>query len=497
MQCYLNWLKANRIWLFVVFVIYVSAAFFSQGSLHQDEHFQILEFMSFKLGQTTPGELPWEFESQIRPFMQPAFYFVITKFLNFIHITSPFTIAFALRAVSAIFGIVFLSLFIEQSQRTLQSQCARSLAKWGSTLFYLFPSYLVRTSSEHFSGVFFWIGLYLLMRFFANNKVIGWRHFKSPLILIAGVLWGFSFQFRFQSAFFLVGFTVWCLLIDRSKFLSHLGLGIGFISTLLLAAYVDRWGYGQWAFPPWNYFRVNLFEGVAASFGVMPWYGYITLMWTKILTPINFLSIASLWGFWVLKFRSPLALPAIFFFVGHSLVGHKELRFLIPLFYVIPFYFAYLVDYFRNVKLSPKWSKTLLYLLGIVAAINIFFMIKKVIAPANVRLPTLEYLYENNHNKVPTYWQNENPNLFDPLPMNFYIHGGKMLPYGKGKIALSQPFYMYIKRTPSNTVSEPPTSCRLVHSYPLKVALPDFIAQQPRVQKLMAKFHSRELYLCK
>ena len=42
-------------------------AWFSELYYHPDEHFQILELMSWKLGITPVSELMWEFPARIRP----------------------------------------------------------------------------------------------------------------------------------------------------------------------------------------------------------------------------------------------------------------------------------------------------------------------------------------------------------------------------------------------------------------------------------------------
>ncbi|HEV7960616.1 MAG TPA: hypothetical protein VGP01_06260, partial [Rhizomicrobium sp.] len=42
-------------------------AWFSELFYFPDEHYQVLEFMSYKLGITQASDLPWEFSAHIRP----------------------------------------------------------------------------------------------------------------------------------------------------------------------------------------------------------------------------------------------------------------------------------------------------------------------------------------------------------------------------------------------------------------------------------------------
>ncbi|MBK5097796.1 MAG: hypothetical protein JJE01_08435 [Gemmatimonadetes bacterium] len=50
-----------RNWLLVALVLNLAAAYFSWGFHQFDEHFQILEFANYKLGNSPASDLPWEF----------------------------------------------------------------------------------------------------------------------------------------------------------------------------------------------------------------------------------------------------------------------------------------------------------------------------------------------------------------------------------------------------------------------------------------------------
>ena len=63
----------------ILAVVTLVTAWFSETFYFPDEHYQILEFMAFKLGITPAAELPWEFSARIRPWFQPLVYFLIAK----------------------------------------------------------------------------------------------------------------------------------------------------------------------------------------------------------------------------------------------------------------------------------------------------------------------------------------------------------------------------------------------------------------------------------
>ena len=63
--------KALRRSLLILTAIVAVTAWFSVLFYFPDEHYQVLEFLSFKLGITRASDLPWEFSARIRPWFQP------------------------------------------------------------------------------------------------------------------------------------------------------------------------------------------------------------------------------------------------------------------------------------------------------------------------------------------------------------------------------------------------------------------------------------------
>lgn len=78
-------------WMILSAIIHLLAAVFSSGFYQYDEHFQVLEFLSYLQGRSSGSELPWEFQNQIRSWTQPMAYFGLSKILFQIGVTSPFT----------------------------------------------------------------------------------------------------------------------------------------------------------------------------------------------------------------------------------------------------------------------------------------------------------------------------------------------------------------------------------------------------------------------
>ena len=97
-------------------------AWFSNLFYFPDEHYQVLEFMSFKLGGTPASSLPWEYSARIRPWFQPGLYFLIAKPLIALGVTDMFTISFILRALTGLLSLTALALFARATLPTIEGE---------------------------------------------------------------------------------------------------------------------------------------------------------------------------------------------------------------------------------------------------------------------------------------------------------------------------------------------------------------------------------------
>ena len=80
---------------------------------------------------------------------------------------------------------------------------------------------------------------------------------------------------------------------------------------------------------------------MAASFGVSPWYTYLILL----LTVPTVLWGLAIYGSFVISivrhYQNPAVWAFIFFIVCHSLIAHKELRFLFPVIPLLPLFMVW------------------------------------------------------------------------------------------------------------------------------------------------------------
>lgn len=308
--------------VFVAVSAVTSVTFF-----HPDEHFQTIEFASVKLGLSSASELPWEYAAQLRPWLQPALYTLIGKVALVAGMTDRFHLLALFRIATALFSFLAFRTFARVAVRELPRDHMRIAFARSVPLFGFLPYLFVRTSSENVAGACL-----------ALSLAVAWIPgvFSRRRAFVLGALLGLSFEARFQMAFAALGLLAWLAFVRRVSVLAMLSAFAGGLGILLLASVVDAWGYGAFCFPPWNYLRENVVNGVAASFGREPFWAYPLLVSANVFLPLALVSLVAMGvGAWRFP-RHILSWVVVPFFVAHSLVSHKEERFLFPLAPVVP-----------------------------------------------------------------------------------------------------------------------------------------------------------------
>ena len=144
-------------------------------------------------------------------------------------------------------------------------------------------------------------------------------------LFLAGCLCGLTIALRIHLVPAVAFAVVYICRKDwREKWLPMVA---GILGPLLAAGALDAftWSYPFQSF--WQNVWVNVVEGKSRYWGVSPWYEYLILplkTWSLALMPIAFLCIFG-------ARRSPiLAWLAIIIVLSHSVIAHKEYRFIYP-----------------------------------------------------------------------------------------------------------------------------------------------------------------------
>jgi phosphatidylinositol glycan class B len=125
-----------------------------------------------------------------------------------------------------------------------------------------------------------------------------------------------------------------------------------------------------------NFLKVNLIEGLSKYFGDDPFYWYILVFLPGCVTVLFPFALVSYYVYYkdqTSKLEVPYICYYVVFYLGvFSLIGHKEIRFLIP---ILPFTFL-MVGYFvfKNIKNRPKTFKYLIIISFIVETAIFLFL---------------------------------------------------------------------------------------------------------------------------
>lgn len=403
----------ERRFLVGALLIHIVAAWFSLGHHHPDEHHQIIEFASYKLGQAPVSVLPWEFTAQMRPGLQPFMTYVLLKAYYATGASNPYHFTFLLRLLSSLFALwtaVRFHIAIRESIRSIPLRKVHfvlSVLGWG--LVYLH----VRFSSENWSALFFTFAVIALS---GQHRHRFWWF---------GIFAGLSFLFRFQSGFFVAGAGLWMLFIDRTRLrdilLSLLGFGLMFGLGIL----ADHWLYGTWTLSSWAYLDQNIFQHKAAQFGLEPWHWYFGQIFQLCIPPFSLVLLLGLAAMVLYRPRHVLTWSVLLFLIAHSMVGHKEFRFLFPAAFFVPYIVITALEYLEQrfpgwdrKKGFRIWSRVFAVAFWVTNTAALFLMIGK---PASDTVALNKYLYD--HVSRPTiliYSTPHSPCLSDHKKADFY-----------------------------------------------------------------------------
>jgi hypothetical protein len=181
-----------------------------------------------------------------------------------------------------------------------------------------------RTLSEVFAAHLMVIGFYLL-----DSAADRWTHGRATSIsvqlAIGGFLLGTTLMLRIQTAVAIACFVLWPTALPMRK---RVALLDGFVVALLLSGLLDSLTWDYPFEPVWKSFAENLLKGVAAANGEQPWYQYVAWM-IQYWGGAGAVLVAALAVIGAMRMPQ-LATAGLLIIVSHSVIGHKEYRFIYP-----------------------------------------------------------------------------------------------------------------------------------------------------------------------
>lgn len=393
--------RLTRYLFFTGLLAYGVTAWNSHGYHQEDEHFQILEPAVRVLEGRSINELPWEFPARMRPTLQVYMAAAFSKIADSLGMTNRFDQVTLIRLILALASFLALWRFTQNMTRKLDSPAARFAGLAAVSCLWFMPYLHCRFSSELMSALAFIVGLNFLFR-------------ETGLSFLAGgFMIGASFWLRFQTAFMIMPFSMF-LLFARPHWHEHFGFGempwqrrVGIFSVIVsgavlcsaIAICADRLFYGTWVLTPWHYLSENILQGKSDTFGVAPWWGYFRSFFKAGIFPIALLLFVAILVFIVRRRFSFIAWILVSFVVIHSLIGHKELRFIFPLAAFLPAVLA--VTFEISSTKMRTWPRPAIVVITIfflsITGINFTALFASALLPAEVQVKALKDLARIGH----------------------------------------------------------------------------------------------------
>ena len=432
-------MKFHSITFFIALIWFSITAYFSSGYLHPDEHYQIIEFAGLLDGSNSEKDLAWEYAAHIRPSIQPFLCYSIFEICNYFSITDPYTKTFILRLLTGLLALFVIHHFVNSTKKIIDKEYWRLYVILSYFLWFI-PFICVRFSSETWSGVLFTLSLSFIIR--DKNKL-------SHNVTI-GALLGLSFLFRYQIAFAILGLILWLVIIKKTHFKKLITLITPAVIIVTFGFLLDCVFYKEITLTTWNYLKVNLLEGKAAEFGTSPWYYYFHSIIRYSLSPIGIIILASFIVSTIKNNKQLIVWVILPFILAHSLIGHKELRFIFPMVSLIPLLIVTACQNYRNTKWLNPSNTTVRFFVYILLIINATCLTIGSLKPVNqgwVKL-TEEILKLNNKPYLNVYYShNNNPFTLLGLETNFYDQPNLIF----HKIDLTNTSKLKIKNDSTNT----------------------------------------------
>ena len=421
--------KFNLI-ILISFFSHILASYFSTGWLNADEQSCVLEYVNFKLGyQSAPCFLNTDKDSanssslMIRSWFQPFVYFVIAKILLFFNLTNFFSITFILKLLSSLLGFWAIYFFYQATKKYIKDNDIKKFYFIFIFLFWFFPLLHARTSAENLSTSFLIIALsYYLIN---TNK-----------LSIAFILfWILFFENNFLS----------------KKISNLIFIIFGIIILIFIEQLTNFWGLeGKNFITKINFFDLNYIIDKTPSIQFFlygsgndffsssdwsshPFFGYFYLTLFKYFPPISILIVISLLYTWFFGYRNIIVWATLPYFIIHSLVPHKELRYIYPVLVFVPFFICYFLDKTRINKQIKNVIIRITLVLNFIGLIFFTFtsQTSELKILKNIYFSDIRDVYYINSTNSVKYYESLNPFNIKNISTNYYFKFNEISYYEK------------------------------------------------------------------
>ncbi|MDP9340418.1 MAG: hypothetical protein M3P45_16295 [Acidobacteriota bacterium] len=284
----------------------------SPSVYHPDEVFQNTE-PAHRLA-FGPMVVSWEWRVGIRSWVLPFFLAGVMRATSWMGLGSSGYL-FGIAAVMTLISLTTVWFGFAWSERA-SGQAAAIMAAFGCAVWWELVNMGPRTLSEVLAAHLFLPGVYLGA--WTGTEAKDWKR----RLFLAGVFCGFAVSWRIQFAPAIGIAAIYFCRLDWRKRIPIVAAGV--LLPILIFGLVDAitWSHPFQSF--YLYFYVNLIQGRSTSFGTEPWYWY-TVRLARHLGPVLLFACIGVR-------RSPfLGWIALIILASHSVISHKEIRYLYPM----------------------------------------------------------------------------------------------------------------------------------------------------------------------
>jgi phosphatidylinositol glycan class B len=261
-----------------------------------------------------PAVVTWEWRVGIRSWVLPVFLAGVMRATSWMGAGSSGYL-FGIALVMSLISLSTVWFGFAWADRA-SGRAAAIMAGFGCTVWWELVYMGPRTFSEVLAAHMLLPGLYLGV--WTGAEKIDWKR----RLFLAAVFCGLALCWRIQLAPAVGVAALYFCRLDWRKRIPIVAAGL--LLPVLGFGLVDAitWSHPFQSF--YLYFYVNLVQGKSTTFGIEPWYWYVVRL-ARHLGPVLLFACMG-------ARRSPfLAWIAVIMLASHSLISHKEIRFLYPM----------------------------------------------------------------------------------------------------------------------------------------------------------------------
>lgn len=323
----LNSKNALFIVLIVALVLRLGAVIFSKGYMANDDHFETVRIASEGMQHGLLDEndhLIWRSDKPHQIGRSPLYVlslYAVMKALTWTGIERPDPMMYFIRFIHALFSLVTVWLGFWYIRKTTGSIRWAAIGGLILAAFYLMPYISVRNLVEVVSSNFLIPCLYLAW--------LGVEKKDSRFLVLSGMLGGLAWMIRFNTGLAVVPIplAIWYL-THRFRAAGYFCLGAAII--LIFSGTLDYIYLGGFGRSTINIFK-SFWYVVDSPPLPHPVWLYALVILGVFIPPFSLFFIGSIFNRSVIGKHLIIFSSAALFFVAHSLIAHKEERFMLPI----------------------------------------------------------------------------------------------------------------------------------------------------------------------